>query len=75
MNTEMVTVRNRKTRKVGKMLRIHAEHPLLGKGYEIVPDGTKTFVELDELVDKKRSSKPKSQETPEQTDEKDEVEA
>lgn len=75
MNNDIVTVRNLVTRKVGKMRRTIAEHPILGKAFETVPDGTKSFVDLRELVDKKAKPKPPTQETPEETDEKDEVEA
>lgn len=76
MNNETVTVRNLVTRKVGKVRRSIAEHPIFGSAFEIVPDGTKSYVDLDELVAKKRPKpKPPVQETPEETDEKDEVEA
>lgn len=75
MNNDIVTVRNLVTRKVGKMRRTIAEHPVLGKAFEIVPEGTKSFVDLSELVDRRKKPKPPVQETPEDTDEKDEVEA
>ena len=76
MNNEIVTVRNLVTRKVGKLRRSIAEHPVLGKAFEIVDDSAKSYVDLDELVAKKRPKpKPPVQETPKETDEKDEVEA
>lgn len=76
MNNEIVTVRNLVTRKVGKVRRSIAEHPIFGRAFEIVDDSAKSYVDLDELVAKKRPKpKPPVQETPEETDEKDEVEA
>lgn len=76
MNNETVTVLNLVTRKVGKLRRSIAEHPIFGRAFEIVDDSAKSYVDLDELVAKKRSEpKPPVQESPEETDEKDEVEA
>lgn len=49
MSNEYVTVRNLVTRKVGQVRRRIAEHAIFGKVLEIVPDGTKSFVSLDEL--------------------------
>lgn len=76
MNNETVTVRNLVTRKVGKLRRSIAEHPIFGRAFEIVPEGTKSFVKLEELTGKRKMKpRPPVQETPEDTDEKDEVEA
>lgn len=76
MNNEIVTVRNLVTRKVGTLRRSIAEHPVFGRAFEIVDDDAKSYVDLDELVEKKRPKpKPPVQEAPEETDEKDEVEA
>lgn len=73
MSSEKVTVRNLVTRKVGKMSRALAESLISrGKPFEIVPEGTKSFVPLKELTNKKR---PKPKPPVEDTDEKDEVEA
>lgn len=50
MSNEYVTVRNLVTRKVGQVRRRIAEHAIFGKVLEIVPDGTKSHVSLDELI-------------------------
>lgn len=50
MSNEYVTVRNKVTRKVGQVRRRIAEHAIFGKVLEIVPEGTKSHVSLDELI-------------------------
>lgn len=50
MSNEYVTVRNLVTRKVGQVRRRIAEHAIFGKNLEIVPEGTKSYVSLDELI-------------------------
>lgn len=50
MSNEYVTVRNKVTRKVGRLRRRIAEHDYFGRNLEIVPDGTKSHVGLDELI-------------------------
>lgn len=50
MSNEYVTIRNRVTRKVGQVRRRIADHPIFGKNLEIVPEGSKSYVSLDELV-------------------------
>lgn len=50
MSNEYVTVRNLVTRKVGQVRRRVAEHAIHGKVLEIVPEGTKSFVPLADLV-------------------------
>lgn len=54
MNQEFVTVRNLDTGKVAKVRRKIAEHPLYGLRLEIVSDGSKDLVSLDELVQANR---------------------
>lgn len=49
MSNEYVTVRNLLTRRVGKVRRRIAEK---SEVLEIVPDGTKNFVPIDELAPK-----------------------
>lgn len=49
MNDEIVTVRNKATRRTGKVRRLIAEHPVFGEFLDVVPDGSKDFVPLDEL--------------------------
>lgn len=73
MSKEIVSVRNLVTRRVGKMERSVVESLISrGKPFEIVPDGTKDFLPLEDLVSKKRT-KPRPQK--ELNDEKEEVEA
>lgn len=50
MSNEYVTVRNKVTRKVGQVRRRIAEHAIFGKNLEIVPEGTKSYISLDELI-------------------------
>lgn len=50
---EIITARNKETRKVGRYPRSLVEHEVLGKYLEEVPFGTKSFVDLDELVREK----------------------
>lgn len=50
MSNEIVTVRNLVTRKVGQVRRRIADHSIFGKNLEIVPEGTKSHVSLDELI-------------------------
>lgn len=50
MSNEYVPVRNLVTRQVGKVRRRIAEHDIFGKNLEIVPEGTKSYVSLDELI-------------------------
>lgn len=59
MSNDYVTVKNLETRKVGQVRRRIAEHPILGKHLEIVPEGTKSFVSLPELVTKKSKKQAK----------------
>lgn len=51
---ELVTVRNTVNRGVTKVRRRIAEHPVFGKHLEIVPDGTKPYVPLTQIVDEAR---------------------
>lgn len=60
MSNEIVTVRNLVTRKVGQVRRRIAEHDVLGKNLEIVPDGTKSFVSLDDLVKTHQGREPET---------------
>lgn len=58
MKNEFVTVRNTVTRRVGTVRRRIAEHPVHGLYLEIVPSGSKDYVDLDALVQEKREKKP-----------------
>lgn len=58
MSNEYVTVRNRVTRQVGSVRRRVAEHGIFGKNLEIVPEGSKSYVDLDVLV--KANAEPKT---------------
>lgn len=43
MVSEFVTVRNTRNGQVARMLRSHAEHPILGREVVIVEDGAKSY--------------------------------
>lgn len=58
MKNEFVTVRNTETRRVGQVRRRIAEHPVHGLYLEIVPEGSKSYVDLDELVQARREERP-----------------
>lgn len=54
--SEIITARNTVDRSVGKYERRFVEHPVLGKYLEEVPEGTKPFKSLDELVSQHAST-------------------
>lgn len=49
MKQDIVTVRNRDTGRVGKVRRSIVVHPVFGERLEIVPDGTKKLVRLEDV--------------------------
>lgn len=59
MSNEFVTVRNTVTGRVGEVRRRIAEHVVYGEYLEIVPAGTKSRIDLTELVDQKVAKAPK----------------